>query len=142
MHFPQTNEHLQEKKIMYALKWAEIFNYLYKLKGKKKNLPSRSIIVDPKPFINSLPFNLTNDQLKVIKQIKNDLSKPLQARRVIIGDVGSGKTIVILACAYMSEKAIIMCPTSILANQIYEEANKYLNGKWKMENGKFWVFWI
>ena len=127
MHFPQTKEHIDEKKITYALKWAEIFNYLYKLKGKKKEFLSiASITKSADEFINSLPFKLTNDQLKVINKIKNDLSKPHQARRVIIGDVGSGKTIVMLACAYMSEKAIIMCPTSILANQIYEEANKYL----------------
>jgi len=129
MHFPQTHEHTDEKKIMYALKWAEIFNYLYKLKNKKRTLPSFAIKADPKPFINSLPFKLTNDQLKVINDIQKDLSNPVQARRVVIGDVGSGKTVVMLAGAYMAQKSIIMCPTSILANQIYEEANKYLKSQ-------------
>ncbi|WP_456479374.1 ATP-dependent DNA helicase RecG [Nautilia sp.] len=129
MHFPQAPEHTNEKKIMYALKWAEIFNYLNKLKNKKVKLPSFTVKADPTPFINSLPFELTNDQIKVINDIKTDISKPLQARRVVIGDVGSGKTIVMLTTAYMAKKSIIMCPTSILANQIYEEAKKFF--KWK-----------
>ncbi|WP_024790965.1 MULTISPECIES: ATP-dependent DNA helicase RecG [unclassified Lebetimonas] len=136
MHFPTTLKDIEEKKIEYALKWSEIFLYLYKLQNKKKIFPSNPIISEPTPFIDSLPFKLTNDQLKVIKDIQNDLSKPVQARRVIIGDVGSGKTIVMLSTAFMAKKSAIMAPTSILANQIYEEADKYLNGKWTMENGK------
>ncbi len=139
MHFPRSFEDIEEKKTDYALKWAEIYNYLFKLQKKKKKYPAKSITSNPKPFIDSLPFTLTNDQLKTINDIQNDISKPLQARRVIIGDVGSGKTVVMLATAYMAEKSIIMCPTSILANQIYEEACKYLNGKWKMKNGNFKV---
>jgi ATP-dependent DNA helicase RecG len=126
MHFPTSIDDIDEKKINYALKWTEIFVYLYKLQNKKKTFPANPIISNPTPFINSLPFKLTNDQIKVINDIKNDLSKPIQARRVIIGDVGSGKTIVMLATAYMAKKSAIMAPTSILANQIYEEANKYL----------------
>jgi len=137
MHYPTSIEDIDEKKITYALKWSEIFLYLYKLKNKKKVFQAIPIYSDPTPFINSLPFKLTNDQLKVIKDIQNDLSKPIQARRVIIGDVGSGKTIVMLATAFMAKKSAIMAPTSILANQIYEEAKKFLNGKWKMENGEF-----
>ena len=140
MHFPQSPEHIDEKNISYALKWAEIFNYLYKLRNKKRTLPSFAIKADPKPFIDSLPFKLTNDQLKVINDIKNDISNPIQARRVVIGDVGSGKTIVMLATAYMAQKSIIMCPTSILANQIYEEANKYL--KFQVPGSEFQEFKI
>ena len=136
MHFPRNIEDINEKKITYALKWAEIFVYLYKLQNKKKSFPSIPIKSDYKEFLNLLPFNLTNDQLKVIEEIKNDLNSPTQSRRVVIGDVGSGKTIVMLATAFMAKKSAIMAPTSILANQIYEEAEKYLNGKWKMENEK------
>ncbi|WP_457560006.1 ATP-dependent DNA helicase RecG [Caminibacter sp.] len=139
MHFPRSFEDIKENKINYALKWAEIFNYLYKLQNKKRTYPANPIIANPKPFIDSLPFKLTNDQLKAIKDIQEDIAKPIQARRVIIGDVGSGKTIVMLATAFMAKKSAIMCPTSILANQIYEEACKYLDEKWKMENEKFKV---
>ena len=136
MHFPRNFEDIDEKKINYALKWAEAFNYLYKLKYKKKHYPASVINKPPDKFIYSLPFKLTDDQLKVIKEIQSDIGKPIQARRVIIGDVGSGKTVIMLATAYMSEKSIIMCPTSILANQIYEEAKKFLIPDSKLQNFK------
>ncbi len=126
MHFPRKFEDIEEKKINYALKWAEIYNYLKKLSSKVKTYPATPIISDPTPFINSLPFKLTNDQLKAIYDIKEDISKPIQARRVIIGDVGSGKTLIMLATAFMAKKSAIMAPTSILANQLYEEAGKFL----------------
>jgi len=129
MHFPQNKEHIDEKKLLFALKWAEIFNYLYKFRNKKRKFPSYNIQANPSAFINSLPFKLTNDQFQVIQDIKNDISSPYQSRRVVIGDVGSGKTIIMLATAFMAEKSIIMCPTSILANQIYEEADKYLKNE-------------
>ena len=127
MHFPRNFEDIEEKKINYALKWAEIYNYLKKLSSKVKTYPAVPIISDPTPFINSLPFKLTNDQLKAIYDIKEDVSKPIQARRVIIGDVGSGKTLVMLATAFIAKKSAIMAPTSILANQLYEEAKKFLS---------------
>ncbi|WP_456469956.1 ATP-dependent DNA helicase RecG [Caminibacter sp.] len=126
MHFPRKFEDIEEKKINYALKWAEIYNYLKKLSSKVKTYPAVPVISDPAPFINSLPFKLTNDQLKAIYDIKEDISKPIQARRVIIGDVGSGKTLIMLATAFMAKKSAIMAPTSILANQLYEEAGKFL----------------
>ena len=135
MHFPRNIEDINEKKITYALKWAEIFVYLYKLRNKQKSFPSIPIKSDYKEFLNLIPFKLTNDQLKVIEEIKNDLNSPTQSRRVVIGDVGSGKTIVMLATAFMAKKSAIMAPTSILANQIYEEAEKYL-GKWEKEEGR------
>ncbi len=141
MHFPQTPKHTDENKITYALKWAEIFNYLNKLKHKKRELPSFALNnPNPDVFIKNLPFKLTNDQQKVINDIKKDISKPIQARRVIIGDVGCGKTVVMLATAFMSKKSIIMCPTSILANQIFEEANKYL--KFQIPGFRFQEFKI
>ncbi|MEO1923799.1 MAG: ATP-dependent DNA helicase RecG [Nautiliaceae bacterium] len=127
MHFPKTYEDIDEKKINYALKWAEIFNYLNKLSSKVKTYPANPVVSDPTSFIDSLPFKLTKDQIKVINEIKEDISKPIQARRVIIGDVGSGKTLVMLATAFMAKKSAIMAPTSILANQLYEEAQKFLS---------------
>ena len=129
MHFPRNFEDTDEKKLNYALKWAEIFNYLYKLEHKKTTYPSFPINASYEEFSKNLPFTLTNDQIKVINQIKKDIKSPVQSRRVIIGDVGSGKTIIMLATAFMAGKSVIMCPTSILAEQIYEEANKYLKNK-------------
>jgi ATP-dependent DNA helicase RecG len=126
IHFPK--EKVPQLENNYSLKWAEIFNYLLKLKRKRKIYPAiKQLNKDVTPFIQRLPFELTNSQKSTIKEIQKDLNSTKQARRVVIGDVGSGKTIVMLASAYIAEKSIIMCPTSILASQIYEEAKKYLS---------------
>jgi len=127
IHFPTKIPNLENN---YALKFTEIYNHIKKLQNKKRTYPAiKKIKKDITPFLNRLPFKLTNAQLNAIKDIQKDLNSAVQARRVIIGDVGSGKTIIMLASAYMAEKSIIMCPTSILANQIYEEAKKYLDEK-------------
>jgi len=125
-HFPKTRQDIYPATIDYIYKWAEVCNYLYRLRKRRVYRPAPVSDRNPAPFIASLPFQLTRDQLKAINQVREDLRSPYQRRRVIIGDVGSGKTIVMLAIAYMAEKSAIMCPTSILANQIYEEAEKYL----------------
>ncbi len=113
------------------LKIIEAINYILKLKRKRVfNKPFISLdsgYLDR--FLKNLPFTLTNDQLKAIDDIKRDFASTKKAaKRVIIGDVGSGKTMVILAAAAIANKhkSILMAPTSILANQIYQEAKKYL----------------
>jgi len=112
-----------------ALKFVEIYNYLKELKSKKRYLPSLfRCKKDIKAFLKNLPFELTNDQLKAIKDIQTDISKDVAARRVVIGDVGSGKSMVMFAAAFLAfpNRSILMAPTTILANQLYEEAKKYL----------------
>ncbi|MDR3162836.1 MAG: ATP-dependent DNA helicase RecG [Helicobacteraceae bacterium] len=127
LHFPQTMPNLSSRSVSYALKFAEIFNFLRQLNAKKRDLPSLARIeADPAPFIRNLPFSLTDDQLGAIEDCRNDLAKPVQARRLIVGDVGCGKTAVMLAVAFMAKKAVIMVPTTLLAAQIYEEAGKLL----------------
>ncbi len=112
-----------------TLKYTEIYNYLKKLSKKRKVYEANSSLNgDIKEFINSLPFKLTLDQEKTILDIKKDLNSQNAAKRVVMGDVGCGKTIVILASAVMAypKKSLLMAPTSILASQIYEEAKKFL----------------
>ncbi len=112
-----------------AVKFTEIYRYLKRMKGKKSEHPARfSEARDPEGFIQNLPFTLTDDQQHAIRQLQTDMQSTKQGRRIIIGDVGCGKTMVMLAAAYMAHpnKAIIMAPTTILANQLFEEANKHL----------------
>lgn len=111
------------------LKYIEIFNFLKRLKYKNKILKSYEVeIFDINNWINNLGFKLTNDQLKAIEDIKNDLKSNFAKRRVVMGDVGCGKTLVLLASALMvyPKQAILMAPTSILAEQLYNEAKKLL----------------
>lgn len=130
VHHPKTPKDAINQDEKNALKLIEIFNYL-KLLSAKKIIVKSSFTSPRKPdiFMQSLPFELTADQNAAINDCYNDLQSSIQKRRVIIGDVGSGKTLVILAIAFMAKKAVLMVPTSILAAQIYEEAQKYLELK-------------
>ena len=115
--------------ILRTLKFVEILNYLQKLSAKKTSFPAQIYpLRDISDWLASLPFEPTRDQLSAIKDIASDLQSPLARRRVVMGDVGSGKTLVILASAAMNYPRIsyLMAPTSILAEQIYAEARRLL----------------
>jgi ATP-dependent DNA helicase RecG len=86
---------------------------------KSYQLKSNGSLV--KPFMQNLPFTLTNAQIEVLKEIKKDMSADHPMMRLVQGDVGSGKTVVALvACLYAVEnqyQAAIMAPTELLAEQ-------------------------
>lgn len=129
LHYPKTMEDVDSPDID-ALKFIEAFNHLKKLKGKRVDFPALETLKgDITRFINTLPFTLTREQKKVIDEVKRDLKDKRKAtKRLIIGDVGSGKTMIILASAVIAypNRSILMAPTSLLAMQIYEEAIKFL----------------
>ncbi len=121
-----------EKIALRTLKYVEILNFLQKLSKKKKDFEATERLNgDESEFITSLPFNLTNDQKNAINDIKKDLQKNIAAKRIVMGDVGCGKTMVIFSAVCMAypKKSVLMVPTTILANQIYGEALKYLKLK-------------
>ena len=135
MHFPTRMEEVYENGAFKAdfigvLKFVEAFNHLKKLRGKRADFPAlRALHGDIKPFVDNLPFTLTQEQQNVIAQIQVDLAKEDKAaKRMVVGDVGSGKTMVILASVMMAypHTSILMAPTSLLALQLYEEACKHL----------------
>jgi ATP-dependent DNA helicase RecG len=82
-------------------------------------------------FKQSLPFELTNAQKKVIRQIENDLTKPKAMNRLLQGDVGSGKTVVATYALVLTVdngyQGAIMAPTELLAEQHYLTLSKFLN---------------
>lgn len=131
LHFPTPTTLLSAltPQVSAVLKYVEILNYLKKLSHKKVTFPSSALLDgDENPFIASLPFVLTHDQQKVIAEIKRDFLSENAAKRVIMGDVGCGKTMVILSSVMMAypHKSILMAPTTVLARQLFEEAKKYL----------------
>jgi ATP-dependent DNA helicase RecG len=77
-----------------------------------------------------LPFELTNAQKRVLKEIRNDVINPQQMNRLLQGDVGSGKTLVALLSMLMAVdnkyQACLMAPTEILANQHFKTISNYL----------------
>ncbi|MDP3267350.1 MAG: ATP-dependent DNA helicase RecG [Sulfuricurvum sp.] len=128
IHFPKQPKPLNEQQL-HALKFAELYDYMGRLRHKRRFHPTqyRSSASADK-WMNSLPFELTHDQQNAITDISNDLRAPNAARRMIVGDVGSGKTMVIFASVILMQpyRSLLMAPTTILANQLYEEAQKYL----------------
>lgn len=77
-----------------------------------------------------LPFELTNAQKRVIREIRRDVSTGRQMNRLLQGDVGSGKTMVALLCCLLAIdngfQACIMAPTEILAEQHFQSIREYL----------------
>jgi len=78
---------------------------------------------DLKPFLGLLPFTLTGAQRSAINEILSDLGRGIPMNRLVQGDVGSGKTMVAAAAAYLAiqngHQAALMAPTEILAEQHY-----------------------
>ncbi|TQR34453.1 ATP-dependent DNA helicase RecG [Campylobacter sp. MIT 99-7217] len=111
------------------LKFVEIYNFLRRLRGKKQIFKSFELeLFDINKWLEALPFKPTKDQLSAIKDIREDLVQEEAKRRVIMGDVGCGKTLVLLAGALSvyPKQALLMAPTSILAKQLFDEAKKLL----------------
>ena len=81
-------------------------------------------------FTKGLPFELTASQLKVLDDIADDMKKGIVMNRLVQGDVGSGKTIIAVACAYLMAlngyQTAYMAPTEILANQHAANFKQYL----------------
>ncbi|WDL70042.1 ATP-dependent DNA helicase RecG [Helicobacter winghamensis] len=112
-----------------AIKFMEIYEYMRILRNKKCYFKAlRQLNGEIEHWINSLPFVLTKGQKEAIKDIQNSLKGEFAARRVIVGDVGCGKTMVILASVLIAypSKSVLMAPTSVLAKQLFNEAQKFL----------------
>ncbi|HKG06662.1 MAG TPA: ATP-dependent DNA helicase RecG [Pedobacter sp.] len=80
-----------------------------------------------------LPFELTNAQKRVVKEIRLDTQRGIQMNRLVQGDVGSGKTAVALMSMLLANdngfQACMMAPTEILARQHYQSITSLLNGR-------------
>jgi ATP-dependent DNA helicase RecG len=114
---------------LFALKFLELHIYMKLLANKRRFFePLVKKKSDYLEWAETLPFELTLEQKKSIEDIENDFAKDVASKRMIVGDVGSGKTMVILAAAHMMapSRSILMAPTTILANQLFEEAEKFL----------------
>lgn len=127
IHFPKDNQTLQNAE--FRLKFEELFYLQMQLlikniarKSKIKGYPFTTIGQNFLDFYNHhLPFDLTQAQKRVIKEIRNDMGQEVQMNRLLQGDVGSGKTIVAFMSCLMALdngfQSCIVAPTEILATQ-------------------------
>lgn len=125
IHIPKNTEEIKEAKR--TLIYEELFVFMFKIQylkslkekevGIKKEFPMEEV----EKFIASLPFMLTNEQKKGVLESLQDLSSPKKMNRLLLGDVGSGKTIVATVLLYANYLAgfqsAFLAPTEILATQ-------------------------
>ncbi len=133
IHNPNNLNEVKQAKL--KLIYEELFIFMFKinyLKNKRKKVIStikRNIDEDKLyKFINDLPFKLTNDQNNATNEIIKDLLSNNLMNRLLLGDVGSGKTVVVLNAIYANYlsgyQSALMAPTEILANQHYNNIIK------------------
>ena len=129
MHFPSSQEGTDLARR--SIKFFELYKYQLMIMEKRQleRIRSERFIVDYdiqrlKGFIDTLPFELTNDQKMSVNDICRDLKQNISMHRLLQGDVGSGKTIVAGICVYavktIGEQSAVMVPTEVLANQHYQ----------------------
>jgi len=130
IHFPKNQKLLAQSQ--FRLKFEELFFVQLQLitknlnrKRKIKGFPFREVgSLFHEFYAHHLPFELTNAQKKVLKEIRNDLGSNAQMNRLLQGDVGSGKTIVALMTLLIAIdngfQGCLMAPTEILATQHYQ----------------------
>ncbi len=136
IHYPKDNEMLSRAKL--RIKFDELFFTQLKLLKIKQINATRSIGFQFKVvgetfntyYKNYLPFELTNAQKRVIKEIRADVGSGRQMNRLLQGDVGSGKTITALLVMLIAKdngfQSCLMAPTEILATQHFESIKKLL----------------
>ncbi len=138
IHFPKSQELLS--KAQFRLKFEELFFIQLQLITKnlvrKHKIKGHPFTIVGKNFNNffqnHLPFELTNAQKKVLKEIRNDMGTNAQMNRLLQGDVGSGKTIVALMAMLIALdngfQSCLMAPTEILANQHFNGLTELAQG--------------
>src|SRR5438477_1419011 len=134
IHFPDEMREVEEARARLAL--DEFIKLQFALQRRRKNLNSQarglpckgdnSLI---KPFLHELGFNLTSAQTRVLRELRQDLAGASPMRRLVQGDVGSGKTVVAACCALMTIESgfnvALMAPTEVLAEQHFQTFRRW-----------------
>ncbi len=138
IHFPKAEADLAAAQ--WRIKFEELFLIQLRLLKMKYNRGNtvRGILLEKVDTVfddfykHHLPFELTNAQKRVLKEIRKDTLSGKQMNRLLQGDVGSGKTIVALLTMLMAidngYQACLMAPTEILAQQHFESISPLLKG--------------
>ncbi len=130
LHFPETEELVIKARERLAIE--ELLILIQRSKNLKQNWKKKMALASPAPISkllenikkaipSTIPFSLTSDQLQALKEILKDLTQPHPMNRLLVGDVGTGKTVVAGVAAYQIAQAgynsALIAPTQILAKQ-------------------------
>ena len=135
LHFPNTSEEPESARRRLAL--DEFIELQRQIQSRRRNFESKAHAFSCsgdnhliKPFLAKLGFKLTKAQTLVLQAMRKDLSGSHPMRRLLQGDVGSGKTVVAACCALMALESgyevALMAPTEILAEQHFSNFSKWL----------------
>ncbi len=134
IHFPQELGDVEIARRRLAL--DEFIELQLAIQRRRKNLQAQAAGLPCagdnrliKPFLRQLGFELTGAQTKVLRELRRDLGGPFPMRRLVQGDVGSGKTVVAACCALMAIESgfsvVLMAPTEILAEQHFRNFTRW-----------------
>ena len=134
IHFPENSRALANAR--FRLKFEEFFFLQLRLlllkltrRGKYKGFVFKETKLLTRFYEDHLPFELTEAQKKVVKEIYTDFKSGQQMNRLLQGDVGSGKTIVAFICILIAidggYQATLMAPTEILAIQHFDNLKPF-----------------
>jgi len=137
LHRPPTIEHAEAARRRLAFEELFILQLLY-ARARYENREKRQGIAFGRkntlvrPFAESLPFELTAAQKKVLSEISDDMTQSPPMNRLLQGDVGSGKTVVALFAMLRAiengYQAALMAPTELLAEQHHNTVTRMLDG--------------
>ena len=130
IHNPHNYDEIKKAKIY--LKYEELFLFLFKIaymKDENENTRKEEKHFDDakvNQFISSLPFSLTDSQSEALSLILDDIKSNKKMNRLVLGDVGSGKTIISFISIYANflagYQSVLMAPTEVLARQHFASA--------------------
>ena len=135
LHFPEAESDVEVARRRLAL--DEYIDLQLAIQRRRRNLMSNARGLPCggdnrliRPFLASLGFKLTEAQTRVLRELRRDLGGEYPMRRLLQGDVGSGKTVVAGCCALMAMEngfnVALMAPTEILAEQHYQTFTRLL----------------
>lgn len=126
LHFPEDYQALKQAKRTFAFCELFLFQLKMRMLNQTEHAAGLAVSIDydiqaVRAFIETLPFELTEAQKKVVNEIFRDIKLPMRMNRLLQGDVGSGKTVVAAIAMYALLTAgcqsALMVPTEILAEQ-------------------------
>ncbi len=135
LHFPASDTDAERARQRLAL--DEFIALQFEIQRRRLNLESKATALPcqgnnslMRPFLARLGFRPTQAQNRVLREIREDMGGTVPMRRLLQGDVGSGKTLVAAAAALMALEsgysAVVMAPTEILAQQLHANFRRWL----------------
>ena len=134
LHFPESLDDIEAARRRLAL--DEFIGLQRDIRMRRKNFESKARGMPcggdnrlMRPFLAKLGFTLTGAQTRVLRELRHDMGGAHPMRRLLQGDVGSGKTAVAACCALMALESgfnvVLMAPTEILAGQHFQTFKRW-----------------